>query len=504
MSVLYINFSASKDVLRNLNRTKEDLEDILKNLNNARNNSNIGVYVSNLSAYTSNIDSEIRSIKSDITKIEGFYKAYENFLERAKEIDKQCAKGIKSAGYEYRKEEGLLKEEWKTFGKLVIGVLIIAGTIAAVSIAGPIAAPIAIGAAVGACVSAGIGAGVGYISGGTQGAIDGFFSGALTGAISGAIGGAFGGVPPLSGAPAKEILKYIGKQSIIDGIGSGVGEGIVGFYNNGIEGARQGITYGVISGLVTGVLSAGISSRASIGNKIKNIDLPVGFKYKEVYRVQYAGVPNSSNGIRVPSGLEFKKLSDILTYIKSNKVSGVKSGIKWVTEADILKKSGLDKLKVDEIVSIPKGSRPDPSTYLSKDYIEQHLKQFENGASYIMPKSDYDFYYRGVPEISRPDGTMFFAPKDYMDDIIKEANGDISVIEKKLGYPNGSLANGDFTIVNIKNPKYYNMHIPSGNEHGANSEWIPGGFTSGGIPEVILEHVPNDMKNIEIVFLERK
>lgn len=48
------------------------------------------------------------------------------------------------------------------------------------------------------------------------------------------------------------------------------------------------------------------------------------------------------------------------------------------------------------------------------------------------------------------------------------------------------------------------MHIPSGNEHGANSEWIPGGFTSGGIPEVILEHVPNDIKNIETVFLERK
>ncbi|MBE6052876.1 MAG: hypothetical protein E7212_03025 [Clostridium sartagoforme] len=177
---------------------------------------------------------------------------------------------------------------------------------------------------------------------------------------------------------------------------------------------------------------------------------------------------------------------------------------KGVSKADLLKNSGLDKIKVEEIVSIPKGSRPDPSTYLSKDYIEQHLKQFESGASYIMPKSDYDFYYRGVPEISRPDGTMFFAPKEYMDDIVREANGDISVIEKKLGYPSGSLANGDFTIVNIENPKDYNMHIPSGNEHGANSEWIPGGFTSGGVPEVILEHVPNEIKNIEIIFLERK
>ena len=261
MGVLYINFSASKDVLRNLNRTKEDLDEILKSLNNARNNSNIGVYVSNLSSYKSNIDSEIKSVKSDITKIEGFYNAYKDFLERAKEIDKECARGIKSEGEIYRKEEGLLKEEWKTFGKLLIGTLVIAGTIAAVVFVG---GPIAIGAAVGACVSAGIGAGVGYISGGAKGAIDGFFSGAVTGAISGAIGGVAGGVPPLSGTPAKEILKYVGKQSIVDGLSEGLGGGIVGLYNNGIEGACQGVTYGIVSGLISGVISGGMSSRTGI------------------------------------------------------------------------------------------------------------------------------------------------------------------------------------------------------------------------------------------------
>ena len=181
----------------------------------------------------------------------------------------------------------------------------------------------------------------------------------------------------------------------------------------------------------------------------------------------------------------------------TEKASDVGLGIKTLEKT-------TDTAKMSEIVSMPKGSRPDPSTYLDKNYIEHHLKQFEKGASYIMPKSDYDFYYRGVPEISRPDGTMFFAPKEYMDGVIIEANGDISVIEKKLGYPMGALLNGKFTIVNVDNPKSYNMHIPSGNEHGANSEWIPGGFTSGGVPEVILEHVPNNINNMEIIFLERK
>ena len=33
--------------------------------------------------------------------------------------------------------------------------------------------------------------------------------------------------------------------------------------------------------------------------------------------------------------------------------------------AEILKNAGLDKLKVDEIVSIPKGRDLDPTTYLS-------------------------------------------------------------------------------------------------------------------------------------------
>jgi hypothetical protein len=29
--------------------------------------------------------------------------------------------------------------------------------------------------------------------------------------------------------------------------------------------------------------------------------------------------------------------------------------------------------------------------------------------------------------------------------------------------------------------------MPSGNEKGANFKWIPGGYTSGGIPEIIID-----------------
>lgn len=31
------------------------------------------------------------------------------------------------------------------------------------------------------------------------------------------------------------------------------------------------------------------------------------------------------------------------------------------------------------------------------------------------------------------------------------------------------------------------LRIPSGNEGGANSQWVPGGFTAGGVPEAVVD-----------------
>lgn len=44
------------------------------------------------------------------------------------------------------------------------------------------------------------------------------------------------------------------------------------------------------------------------------------------------------------------------------------------------------------------------------------------------------------------------------------------------------------------------------NEAEANSEWIPGGHTSGGVPEAVVYNVPNDPNVIDIITvrLERK
>ncbi|MGL5084522.1 MAG: hypothetical protein ACRC68_02175, partial [Clostridium sp.] len=122
-------------------------------------------------------------------------------------------------------------------------------------------------------VSATLGAGMGYLTGGTDGAIDGFFSGSITGALSGAIGAGLAGVPPAMGSAPKEILKFMGKQSLIDGGVEGLAGGILGFINDGAKGAIKGTIGGLVSGTITGFLSAGISFKFQKPKvSAKNID----------------------------------------------------------------------------------------------------------------------------------------------------------------------------------------------------------------------------------------
>lgn len=80
--------------------------------------------------------------------------------------------------------------------------------------------------------------------------------------------------------------------------------------------------------------------------------------------------------------------------------------VKYGDDAARVLKSGLTQEKINEILSMPKGNRPNPTTYLSKEYIDEHLAQF----------------------------------------------------------------------INISNPANYKISIPSGNEVGANLQWVPGGI----------------------------
>ncbi len=165
-------------------------------------------------------------------------------------------------------------------------------------------------------------------------------------------------------------------------------------------------------------------------------------------------------------------------------------------EIDDVTKGGsnpdLDQETIDKILSIPKGERPDPSTYLSQDYIDKHLSQFQDGGAYVMTRDQYDMFVDGKLNIGREDNTLFITSKGYLDAIESSANGDLSVFEEKLGFEEGHFQDGGGLVrIDIKNPSDFNMRIPSGNEAGANEYFIPGGYTSGGTPEVVVNNIPN-------------
>lgn len=85
--------------------------------------------------------------------------------------------------------------------------------------------------------------------------------------------------------------------------------------------------------------------------------------------------------------------------------------------------------------------------------------------------------------IDAPGGT-FVLPQKVADNLIRQAGGNVKKLEILLGLENGSLGNNPVRI-DISNPR--NLRMPSGNELGANNQWIPGGYTHGGILEAVID-----------------
>jgi len=155
-------------------------------------------------------------------------------------------------------------------------------------------------------------------------------------------------------------------------------------------------------------------------------------------------------------------------------------------------KALLDKLpisssKVDEIRRIPHGERPNAIEYLPDEYYNNHIGQFDRGASYLVPKEALDTWGRDM--IGRPDG-QFVSPAPELDDLIYRTQGDLAKIEKELGIPEGMWQGKEFARIDVANPRALNIRVPSGNEGGANGLWIPGGRLPTGQLEATLDQIP--------------
>ena len=99
-----------------------------------------------------------------------------------------------------------------------------------------------------------------------------------------------------------------------------------------------------------------------------------------------------------------------------------------------LRSKGLDLEKENDILLTNKGLRPEPSTYLSRDYINEHLAQFKNGVSIVMTRRNYEEFVLGKAYIGYSDNTQFVLPKSLCDEISARAKGNIAEYERSLGF----------------------------------------------------------------------
>jgi hypothetical protein len=151
----------------------------------------------------------------------------------------------------------------------------------------------------------------------------------------------------------------------------------------------------------------------------------------------------------------------------------------------------------DEILSIEKGIRPDPAEYLSPKYIDHHLDKFDEGVTRFMPETNLEKY-----GIAQRDGTSFVMPKSEADAMISATRGDPRAMERALGLIEGFLDSNRVVRIDIDHPREFDLRIPSGNEAGANEQWIPGGLLPGGASEAVIDggKIPKDDYTVTDVF----
>ena len=143
----------------------------------------------------------------------------------------------------------------------------------------------------------------------------------------------------------------------------------------------------------------------------------------------------------------------------------------------------------NEIIEIPKGQKPEPNMYMSSTEIEVHLSLFKDGAVRIQSKESFEKAIKLYgSNIGDPATGTFVLPKSVVNKAVEASNGNPRILEDLLGLDPGYLGKHPI-ILNINNPS--NIRIPSGNEAGAWPEyWIPGGYTSGGVPEAVVNQIP--------------
>ena len=167
--------------------------------------------------------------------------------------------------------------------------------------------------------------------------------------------------------------------------------------------------------------------------------------------------------------------------VNSQKVYGEKE---FLEEMDKYPRVKIDEETRQMLINMPKEKRLDPKQYLSPKEIEEHLKIFEEeGVAKIISWEQLENAKNRYGGSIGPESGQYATSEEIIEKAIKASDGNPRKLEKLLGLGKGEL--GENPVV-IKPKKVSFLKFPSGNEKGANAYWNPGGYTSGGIPEVVV------------------
>ena len=386
-------------------------------------------------------------------------------LDEAYDLYKECNEKFEASGQTLCNLYAETPWYETSEGKLAIGigVLVVTAAVAIVcpavlgATAAAVTQSVATSALVGSAIS-GIMNGAASVKAGKS-FFDGFASGVEEGAIIGALCGMFGAGTAVMMTGAEMTVGNVFAARVINAVGDAtIGTATYIYHENkydkaitGGDVAKTWAECAITSFVLRSVFEGGKSSSKADG-KNRGMSTSKGQVESERSITCEGGRYSNLGNMSFEDGKQYSSWSK-------------------------LREEGLSLEQVEKIKGTPKGQKPLPETYLSEEYINNHLNSFKkSGAVKIMP--------------SEPSGTIggkggtFVMSGDELSEIIRNADGDVAKIESVLGLDKGYLGSNP-VIVTIQDTS--SLRLPSGNELGAWPEyWEPGGYTSGGIKEAVI------------------
>lgn len=142
------------------------------------------------------------------------------------------------------------------------------------------------------------------------------------------------------------------------------------------------------------------------------------------------------------------------------------------------------------------------------------MSMFDN-SSFFATDTTYKKFINGCNAFGFPTkstSTQFVTSHSFADEVMSEVikqtniNDMKSIYITKLGYKNNYLdgvekifrinLNGKQIKLDVSVTHSMSMHLPNGVEPGANDFWLPGGYTSGGVPEMVVNGIPNTSRYV--------